>query len=368
MEKHITSEVLRIIIINSDLSSKGGISSVIQTMYRTNLSLGCPVEMTLLKTSHYKDKHLLSEICLLFSSLVKFFYILAFKKVDIVHIHSSAYLSFYRKSIFLFVCKLFRKKTIIHLHSSKFREFFITSNRLQRAYIRFVFNHTDLVVTLCREWETKLRSHYPLAKTQTIHNPINIQDYKYNRKPRIGKGNFRILYLAFLIPTKGVKDIITIAKRLKESHEYKIEIIIGGKGELQKTLIDSINQHRLEKVIDFKGWVDGDIKQELLVNSDVFLLPSYNEGMPISILEAMCNGLPIVASRIDAVPELVEDGINGYLKSPGDIEGFYSVLTQLASDRNLVSKMGKESLRKVSEFDASIILEKWIDTYHQLTT
>ncbi len=366
MKKKDQCNTLSIVLVNSDMSSKGGISSVIQSITRTNRKIGSPVRLILLKTSHYKEKELFAEISLLIYSIAKFISILLFNKIDIVHIHSSAFLSFYRKSIFFLLAKIFGKKTIFHLHSSKFREFFITPNRFQNAFIRLVFKHSNLVIALCHDWETKLKHRYTFKSITTVHNPISIQDYTVTNKEQIADETLRVLFLAFLIPSKGVMDIISIAKRLKESGDHKVEVIIGGKGELEPTLLDAIEHHQLQNIIHFKGWVSGDYKTQLLASSDVFFLPSYNEGMPISILEAMCNGLAIVATAIAGVPDLVKNGLNGYMKKPGDIDGFYEVLTQLANDRTKALEMGKESLRLVRKFDSTIILDKWIDIYRQL--
>jgi glycosyltransferase involved in cell wall biosynthesis len=356
----------KILVVNSDMTSHGGIASVIQTLYRENELQGKPVEYLLLKTSYYKDKSKAAEVLLLIGSLFRFIFILTFSPVDIVHIHSSAWLSFYRKSIFFFLAKCFRKKIIFHLHSSQFDEFFLSTDFFKSKLICFVFKHSDLIVTLCNEWEKKIKRQYGNVNVLTVHNPISMKEYGESDLRSMNSGRLRILFLAFLIQSKGLEDIVILARKIKDSGIKNIEVVIAGKGELEGWLIKAIMEYGLSDIINFKGWVEGENKKEMLRSADVYFLPSYNEGMPISILEAMCNSLAIVATRIAGVPDLVEEGINGYMMTPGDIEGYFNIFTDLAANPQKVCDMGKESYRLVQGFDSSIILQKLFAIYERL--
>jgi len=348
------------------MSSHGGIASVIQTLYNENSTQGNLVDYRLLKTSYYKDKSKVDNLLLLMKSFFRCFYMLSFKTVDILHLHSSADISFYRKCIFFFLAKIFRKKTIFHLHSSRFYEFFLTSNPIKLSLIKFVFRRTDLVITLCTDWETKLRDQYSNIRVMTVHNPINIGEYTAISRCTKDSTCLKILFLAFLIPSKGIEDILILARKLKDQGVKNIEMVIGGKGELADRLLQYIREYELSETINFRGWVEGEEKKLLLANSDVYFLPSYNEGMPISILEAMCNSLAIVSTRIAGIPDLVNEGVNGYLRKPGDIEGFFNILSELAAEPEKVRVMGQESYRLVQSFDSSMILKQLIQIYDKL--
>lgn len=356
----------KILFVNSDMTSRGGIASVIQTLYEENVSQNAPIGLSLLKTSHYMDKSKISELVLFVEAFFRCLYMLLFKNIDIVHIHSSAGISFYRKCIFFFLSKSFRKKTIFHLHSSRFYEFFLTNNFLKNSLIKFVFNHADAVLVLCQDWKDKLRIKYPEAKVVTIYNPIQVESYNRKRPTNIKHDRLKVLFLAFLIPSKGVEDILEVAKKLKMEHVRNIEITIAGKGQLEDRILQDIKEYQLSEILKFRGWVDGQEKKNLLANSDVFFLPSYNEGMPISILEAMCNSLAIVSTPIAGIPDLVKEGVNGYLVEPGDIDVFCKILSMMSVENNMTFAMGQESYKLVQKFNSKEILEQLVCIYKRL--
>ncbi len=351
-------------MVNSDLSSKGGIASVVKTYYAINNKRGHPIKFQLLKTNYYKEKNKLFELILFISSLLTFIYLLSKSDIDIVHIQSSHGFSFFRKAIFLFIGRLFKKKNIIHVHSSNFYDFFIGKNILLSKFCQVVFNYTDLIIVLCKDWEIKIKKKYHLKSVITLHNPI-ILDKLNNKKYK--KNGLNILFLGFLIKSKGILDIIALIKKLQSTRIKNIKITIAGKGELEQNIVNFCsNKNSLSNYFEFKGWVEGSKKKDLLQSADVFFLPSYNEGMPISILEAMSYNLPIIATKIAGVPELVMDGINGYLFKPGDIEGYYNALLELSKDRSKLLSMGRESLRIVKNFDADIIFDKLLTIYNKI--
>ena len=92
--------------------------------------------------------------------------------------------------------------------------------------------------------------------------------------------------------------------------------------------------------VEFLGWVAGEAKQAQLAQADVFVLPSYNEGLPVSLLEAMAYGVPVISTRVGGIPELVRDGIDGFLIEPGDRAALEDRLRRLAEDARLRQTMG----------------------------
>ncbi len=353
-------------MIGSDLTSRGGIASVVKAYYYANSSSPKPINIDLLKTSYYEDKPKFFEVFIIIRAIFVFLYKMLAGDCHIVHIHSSSHLSFIRKAALAISAKLiFRKIVVFHLHSSRFDEFFMTSGSLSKSFFRFLFNRCDLVLVLCRDWQKKLIEHYGLKNVMVLHNPIH--SAKAPRSVTMPFSNqLKVLYLGFLIPSKGIADIILIARKLKTSGISSIKLIIAGKGLMESTLRNEIRTHSLEEVVEFRGWVEGEAKTELLTTSQVFLLPSYNEGMPISILEAMSNGMGILSTRIAGIPELVEHGANGYLFSPGDVDAFFQALLELDKERVKLRDFGERSLAYSESFQAEAILAQLVDIYKSL--
>ena len=218
-----------------------------------------------------------------------------------------------------------------------------------------VFNHVELVIVLNKDWETKLNEQFPKSKICVVHNPIRIKQEKpilRDKKP----DPFKVLFMGFFIESKGIVDLLEVAKSTK--HLDNIRYIICGKGELENKILD---ESKINSNIEFKGWVSGPEKEEILKDADLLFLPSYKEGLPIIILEAMSFSLPILSTNISGIPEEVDEGKNGILKSPGDVRGYISSI-------DFFSNMDKDSLnhyRKAS-FEKSLLFSSE-KIYHDIT-
>ena len=360
-------EAKQILMIGSDLHTNGGIASVVKCYHKTfeRNHTQFDFNFILLRTYYYKDKGLLFELFIFIKALIVCVWLLLFRHVDVVHIHSSAGISFARKTFFVFLARLFGKKTILHLHASRFYDFFLTSQPLKRFWINTVFTQADMVITLCSDWETKIREYYPKVRVTTIHNPVDLADNDFvPAKER--KNALHVIFVGFLIPSKGIADLLQVALRFAQNSHPGVRFSIAGKGEMEEDILNFISEHDLEENISYLGWVSGKDKEALYQSADVFFLPSYKEGMPMSILEAMRYSLPIISTNIAGIPDLVSEGANGYMLQPGDVEGYYQKLKLLAEDSALLRSFRKESYARVQGFDTRKILKEVENTYDVL--
>src|SRR5690606_40232854 len=97
-------------------------------------------------------------------------------------------------------------------------------------------------------------------------------------------------------------------------------------------------------------WIDGTQKDELLTICDILVLPSYSEGLPMSILEAMSYGKTIISTSVGGIPEIVKEGENGFLVTPGDKRSLSEVLNKILGDRNLLDIMGNNSQNRIQPY------------------
>ena len=361
----VTGRELKVLMVGCDLSSRGGIASVVKAYHSAWIDNPNGIDLRLLKTSYYKDKSILFEMYMAAKAIVLLLHNLLFLRPHIIHIHSSAYISFYRKSVFILLSRLFMRPVILHLHSSQFDDFFLSSSRLRRWWLRIIFSMVSRVVVLCEEWKLNLVRVYGLDNVIKMINPVVLDGAKNIVHRNQNDDRLLVLFMGFLIENKGIRDIIKIADCLM-TRSSPVKLIIAGKGELQKELEDAIEEKGLKDVLEFAGWLDGDVKNNMLDSANVFLLPSYNEGMPIAILEAMNHGLAIVSTNIAGIPEEVEKGVNGYLLAPGDVNGFCQVLHEMAINRDLVKSMGVESKALVGRFDSRVVFMEVVNLYRSL--
>lgn len=356
---------LKILMIGADLSSNGGIASVVKCYYREWQKNRNEIEIIFLKTSYYKDKKAAYEFFMFFNSLLKALFILTTKKISIVHIHTSSGFSFLRKSFFVIISKIYLKKVIFHIHASTFYNFFLNKNSLLKFYIHKILKISDLIITLCHDWEVKLKTKYSNINVITLYNPIVIRQ-RAHRKDYEQANSLKILFMGFLIPSKGIFDILKIAKKLYDINVNNIKFIIAGKGELEKALIKFINANSLNEIVKYVGWVADQKKYDLLESADIFLLPSYNEGMPISILEAMSYSMPIISTRIAGIPDLVNNGKNGFLCNPGQVDEISKIILFLNNNKSLLNAMAKNSYERSKFFASDIIFHKLKAIYDKM--
>jgi len=158
---------------------------------------------------------------------------------------------------------------------------------------------------------------------------------------------------------KGIFDLIETVYKNQNFFTEKIEIMIGGDGEIDR-LKQEIKEYRLEETIKYIGWVSGTKKDKLLANADVYLLPSYNEGLPISILEAMSYKKPIISTDVGGISTIVKNGFNGFLIEAGDKEALFAKMKYFIENREKIDEYGFNSFQLSKDF----LPEKVIKNLH----
>jgi glycosyltransferase involved in cell wall biosynthesis len=285
--------------------------------------------------------------------------------VVLVHAHTGAPWSFFRKSVVVGVARLFRKKVILHVHASRFEEWWLPDNKLRAAHIGFILRRCSLVIVLCRDWEQKLRRRYPGVPIRVLRNPSGVSTVPQRRAAR--PDPFTVLFLGFLIPSKGIRDLLTVAQSLAADKPREMRVVVAGKGPLQQEVVDFIRANDLGHFVEFVGWAAGPEKDRLLASASLLFLPSYHEGMPVAILEAMSHGLAILSTRIAGIPDLVREGENGYLCTPGDVERYLRILRRLRNDRPLVDALGQRSLELSRQFTSAAVYQDLESIYAEIS-
>jgi glycosyltransferase involved in cell wall biosynthesis len=156
---------------------------------------------------------------------------------------------------------------------------------------------------------------------------------------------------------KGIWDIISVIAKYKDELSPCFELVIGGNGDVRK-LNERIKKYNLSKMVTFLGWIRGNDKHEALLDSDLYLLPSYNEGLPISVLEAMSYQLPIISTNVGGIPQIVRNFENGILIQPGDQKELLESLRYFISNRDKLITFGKRSEELSNEYLPEKVINK----------
>lgn len=285
------------------------------------------------------------------------------KDIKIVHLHTAADGSFFRKTLLMALAKCFGKKVILHIHASRFKDFYNESSR--KKWILKNLQRADVLIVLSQSWKEWFTSiGVPADRIVILHNITeypqieNVKDSVKSDRP------VHFLFMGEIGERKGVFDILRGMAGYPAELEGKIELRIGGnrhEDELKKMIADN----HLEKVVQFEGWVGGDKKIELLNWADVFILPSKNEGLPISILEAMSYAMPIISTPVGGIPEVVSEK-NGILVTAGNDKEIIEAMMFFVNNRNEILKRGNASREIVAEYLPDYVMKSLKQIYTNL--
>jgi glycosyltransferase involved in cell wall biosynthesis len=176
----------------------------------------------------------------------------------------------------------------------------------------------------------------------------------YGRKPREAFGK-RVIFVGRLDPVKGAPLLVSaMARVLKDHPDARLTLV--GDGPARAPAEAQARDLGIAHAVTFAGFQSQGAVAELLEASDVLVLPSFAEGVPVVLMEAMASRIPVIASRVAGVQELVEDGVSGFTVPPGDIETLATRLTKLLADPELAARMGRAG-RETVERDFDIAAE-----------
>jgi glycosyltransferase involved in cell wall biosynthesis len=343
-------------IITISTMANGGIKSVVENYEQTNLFNDFEHEWI---CSHVEGS-LLSRVYI-FLKCIFFLSIALFKGVNLFHIHMAMKGSFFRKMILVTFIKTFNRKVILHLHGSEFELFYNNRNTFIQRMIKNTFLKADVVIVLSESWKKFI---------QGVSNTINVIVVPNFVEPISKKSSTEItsnttfIFLGALGKRKGIYDLLPAFKDLlKEQPNAKL--IVCGDGELiqVKKLAEILG---INNAVEFPGWVNGEEKTRLLNKADVLILPSYNEGLPMVILEAMSLGKCVISTFVGGIPEAIHNNENGILIKAGDIPNL-TLAMQAACLEDKRKRLGLAGLATYNEyFSPSVIIPKIQNIYRSL--
>lgn len=261
----------------------------------------------------------------------------------IVHVHTCSGYSFLRSAMDLMVARSLGCCTVLHIHGAKFDSSYDALPAYRRLLLRRCLVRADRVVALSDGWRCKLRDMSPKAHVNVIENAIECPaSTTVTRRP----GPIRFLLLARMDEWKGIGDLLS-ACAILVTDCVEFELILAGPAGTAGDAVSleaKIKSMHLAGAVRYVGSVHGREKDVLLKDSDAYVLASWSEGLPISLLEAIAYGLPVVATRVGAVPEVIADGREGLLvaaKQPSDLARAMQTMIEHPARRAAMSDAGR---------------------------
>lgn len=225
------------------------------------------------------------------------------------------------------------------------------------AMFKYFFFRTDSIIVLASDFQNKLIQWGYLKRIniestiidEGLIDNISFKTIEKLRSDRVSKKEVNILFLARIEIPKGVYEVIKTFLLLSNlNSDFRISLKFAGSGKELENLKQYVRT-RNYKNIEFLGHIEGENKRQAFLNSDFYLFPTYTEGMPNSVLEAMAFGLPIITRKVGAIPDIITIGENGFYTDSKEPKVFASFIQKLLDNRSLYTFISKNNYNKAIE-------------------
>lgn len=278
-----------------------------------------------------------------------FTFTLIFNRPDRVLIFAANAASFYEKGFMALMSSFFGIKVIFaprggpvdkEIHQSIFFKNFAT----------LVFRSSHFIVCQGQYWKSffsSLLSKEEEEKFVVIPNWLDIDAYEFDRAEK-SKDIVIVLFVGWIMKEKGVYDILAASEKLNKTEGKDVKFVFLGDGVAKDDLVSLVESREYTGPdFEFLGWTYGMEKMNFLSRADIFILPSYSEGMPNSLMEAMASGIASISTDVGAVSDLIINGETGILAQPGDVNGLAKALNDLLGDEILRKKLAMNGKQRI---------------------
>ncbi|HET9651080.1 MAG TPA: glycosyltransferase family 4 protein, partial [Usitatibacter sp.] len=231
-----------------------------------------------------------------------------------------------------------------HLHGGGFATFYDAEcSAPGRAIVRFFLDRAACVVVVSERWCAWMHRVTRNPRVVVIENPVETA-------AAIGKPGRQPALVAFAgryAESKGILDLLAAFARLAPL-QRDLRLECAGAGDAGRVAAHACELGVGDRVV-LHGWLGADERERLLARATVFVLPSHAEGLPMSVLEAMAAGCPVIASAVGGVPDLVVDGVNGVLVPPGDAQALAAAIHRVLRDPALAARLARAARETVAQ-------------------
>lgn len=356
MQKKVQDKI-KVLMIGPARSVHGGVSAVVNNYYAAGLDQQVKLKYIETMVDGSKARKLVQAMIAYF----RFLFILPF--YDILHVNMAADASCYRKKVFIDTAGLFGKKIIIHEHGGDFEGFYYERcSKKQQAGIKKTLNRAEVFLVLSESWKEFFSAIVDGNKIQVLQNGILIP-----AKEKSDYSSHNVLFLGRLCKEKGIGELLKAVPAIKKQIP-DFQLILGGVWEEGN---DSLKEKAgaLSQSILCPGWVSAEERERLMEECSIFVLPTWFEGQPISLLEAMAKGMCVAASAVGGIPQIMgnQEEQTGVLLPSENVDALADALVDLLEDEEKRRTMGNHARKRmISHYDISRNVEILIGYYKML--
>lgn len=332
----------------------GGMATVVRNLER---ALGTWADVRVLNNAKSTpvDRPLWQGVLAQLKLLGRLVALCAVWRPDVVHIHTCSQFTFWRSAADVVVARLFFRKVVLHVHGGRFAEFLASLGRWRTAAARLTLRLANRVVLLGEFARATFASMVDPSRLVVVPNGVMLGAQVDFRD----RGVFHIACLANYGANKGQEDLLQAVSRMR--HHDRVHVHLAGAESLpgERAALERLARSLgVADHVSIDGPIVGAQKEAWMREADCFCLPSHAEALPMSMLEAMAMGLPVVVTRVGAIAEAVSNPVDGLLFSPGDVDSLTRHLESLMDDPDLrrsIGLHGRERVERGFSLNASVL-------------
>lgn len=343
-----------ILMVGTEIDGRGGVAAVLRTWQAEGVFQRWQIEYV----ATHRDGSPLRKLWSAARALAKIAKMMVARTNLVVHVHTSSNASFWRKSLVVAMALVLRRPLVVSLHGGGFQAFYAGQSKLGKAWIRYVMRSCRRFVVLTQGWRRWVEQIEPSSTVCVIPNPApSIPSQPSDMPPR---DKATLAFLGRIEYEKGI-DVLLDAIAVARQSGAAWRLACGGTGELSEFRARSRSLGLNDDSVQFLGWLGMEAKDALLRECSLLVLPSRAENMPVSILEAYAYGKPVIATAVGGIPDVVEDGKDGWMVPAGDSHAL-AVALQMAWERySALSSMGAAGRVKVKTQYSAERIGKLVD-------
>lgn len=263
------------------------------------------------------------------------------RRADVVHINVASNGSVYRKALLAALVRRLGIPYVVHLHSGAFDRFWQTAGPQLNRVIAALLRNSAAVIVLGRYWSELIERNLPGMAGHVMILPNATASVASG--PETAKdGRVRISFFGRLGEIKGTPQLVEALALLRHRSDWTATI--AGNGDVGATR-EALARLQIADRVSVPGWLGPAAAAELLRRTDVLVQPSFVDNLPMTVLEAFAQGIPVVATPVGVVDDVVRPEVNGLLVPAGDVAALADALARLIGDPTLRQRLGASARR-----------------------
>jgi len=262
------------------------------------------------------------------------------RRLALVHVNLADGGSVYRKAAIVLASKAIGVPVLLHVHAGRIIPFYNSRGRFGKTLIRITAQSADHCLVLGVLWQDWLVDELGVQSRRVSIVPNGVPSTTAVRPARDAAQPFRVVFVGNLLPDKGVADLLyAFAKPELRNANVTLTLAGGGNVAAYRAVAEQLG---IGASVQFTGWLEQAAVRQVLAASDALVLPSYNEGLPLVVLEALASRVPAICTPVGAVPEMFEDGRTALFVPPRDPAQLAARILHLAQTPSLQARLSEE--------------------------